>query len=100
MNVGGILSILFELNGMLNASADSLIILFSTVKILIRISKERNYKFNLKIYRAKYVFKVCFKKVKPIYVNIYMCVYVCVYIYILGFPYSLGTIKTTKTKIP
>ena len=75
MNVGGILSILFELNGMLNASADNLIILFSTVKMLIRISKERNYKFNLKIYRAKYVFKVCFKKVNPIYV--------CIYIYLV-----------------
>ena len=86
MNVGGILIILFELNGMLNASADSLIILFSTIKILIRISKERNCKFNLKIYCAKYVFKVCFKKVKPIYVCIYRCkyvyVYICVCIYI------------------
>jgi len=83
MNVGGILSILFELNGMLNASADNLIILFSTVKMLIRISKERNYKFNLKIYRAKYVFKVCFKKVKPIYVCIYICknIYMCIYIW-------------------
>ena len=43
MNVGGILSILFELNGMLNASADNLTIVFSTIKMLIiRISKERN----------------------------------------------------------
>lgn len=72
MNVGGILSILFEVNGNVKCLYwQSHYTFLHCQKNVNQNFKKRNYKFNLKIYRAKHVFKVCFRKLK-LYMYVYM----------------------------